>query len=565
MGDSKEVARRKESERVKEVAGWIRDDMKWRNEWAEADHWQRWDDYYRGHFPGDDGRINSKIIPVNVFFPHIRTFIPQTMFYNPSVTVGSNMPTSGVKGKILQHLDKWLIRKLGFKNEARMSSQDCFTCGTGFLKHGYDSEFGLSEQFMGQSHLGDDDELLEYSTNVIPGLPWTLRCHPSDVLLPWGCTSPKNLRRIIFRSLRLLKDVKADPKYRSSVTRKMKAGTVRLDLSDNKPVKTEEEWVWIYRTHDLREGIVMVTSDGVKEFLQDEDDVLVNTIRGAPVSFVSWNPNSRSVWGVPEAKILERTQIEANTISTLAARSRKASVPKWAIEREGLTEEALKNFESEEVHAIVQTEGPPRDMMMELKATGEPYLALELQRVIAQGRQQVGFAETRAGSFTAPAKRVTGREVDAVESGADIQAGIRREAVGDALEDTVEKWNHLIFRFWDQLMWIRAPDIDPSYEFIIFTGRDLRGKYDYQIDSEEMRPPNHQEKQNEAAFLAPQLLKVAAELPNLVDAPSIIGEVLARFPGWDVHAGTPKGQRQSTGKAARLDPSGFLVPMERTG
>lgn len=548
-----------ERERVQEVQNQIKDDVQWRNKWGEASNWDRYEDYYRGHFTGDG------IVPTNVFFPRLRETIPQAYFRNPNVVPSNHLPDSKVKSKILQRLDSWIINLINLKWELKMGAQDTFLMGTGFLKIGYDSLYGLNEELLGQTSYDDKGNRLEYQANVLPGHPWALRFHPTNVLLPWGSTRPADLRRVTFRVLRLLEDVKNDPKYRSSVTKKLTHSTVNLLMDDgNDNVQTNEEWIWLYETHDLREGRVMVTAEGLDtEFLRDDDDLLTDIIGGPPVTIMVWNPNGRALWGVPDAKILEPTQLEANTVSTLASKSRKIDLPKFLYDKDFLDEDDLDALISETVGAGVGVDGNPHDIFMELKPTGQGALSMELERLLHWGREQLGSSVTRSGSYTYPTKRVTAAEVGAVTEGSDIREGARRDAVADALVDVIAKVNRLIFHFWDKEMYIYAPDVDPRFDYIVFRGKDLKGTYDYRIDPEEMRPPSTSEKQQQALVLGPELLRASVQLQGLVDPTSVIHQTMQHFQGWDLGALMPNQPPQTTPKGvARLDPSGVLVPMQ---
>jgi len=147
-----------------------------RKEVANYEKWKDWKKYYRNDYsPG--------VIPVNLIFSIGRSIIPRVYFRNPQVSVMPLKPGMEMQARIVEALDNWMVRRIGFKQTMKRSIQDAYLAGTGIIKLGYDSEFGYDPSTYDQGYeepiLWDTGEYEEpypeYNSQVFRGLPWALR------------------------------------------------------------------------------------------------------------------------------------------------------------------------------------------------------------------------------------------------------------------------------------------------------------------------------------------------------------------------------------------------------
>jgi len=545
---------------MEDVQALLRSDIKWREYWSEYKSWQTYEDYYRGHFQG------SGLVPVNVYFPNVRSTVPQVYYRNPKFYVSEEVVGGELRAKILQTILNWLVKRLRYKQEVKLTAQDCWLFGTGFLVHGYDTKHGVAPGPLGSGVVTKKGRRLDWDTQVIKGTPWTMRTHPADVVLGWGTTRQRAIRRYTTRVLRPVDDVKEDDSYSASARKEVQPSNVSLGLSEERTGGGEsapDDMVYVYSMHDFQERKVMIFTSGSKKFLYEGPDELANALDAPAITVLAWNPNSRSLWGVPESKQIEAFQLEANTSSTLAAKSRRINIPKFFYDRTVISEEEMEKWLSEDVGAGIGIDGDPRDVILPIEARPSMTLAGDIEVLQHQVRGVIGMSESRGGSYSAPAKRVTSREVSATEYGTDIRVADKRDAVSDMLIDTAEKWADMIFNYWTEYRIIRTPDAAIPYNWVLFKGSELRSVYSYTINPEDAQPQTETSRKLEAQILAPALIKASQAVPGL-DVRELLREILSRFPGWDVSKILPPSEQEARqyGSVGLLRPDGSIVPYQ---
>ena len=544
-----------EEEQVKELRGLLADDRKWRQLWSEEDSWPEYERRYRGQFRG------AGVSPVNLYYPFARGTVAQVYFRNPSVTIVDLPPKFTVRAKILEHLDSILFSKLRIKSEIKAAAQDIWHCGTGFLVHGYDSEFAFPSL-----EVKEQNTNIEYNTGVIPGMPWSLRAHPIDVTVAWGTVSPKSIRRYTIRRARPLDDVKSDSRYDKKALDALKAGTLESGSFGEKgtAINLKEDWVYLYETHDLARGRMTVTTDDVDRFLLNQKDELVNVLHGPNITPIVWNANASALWGVPDAKILEQDQLTINDANTQIINQLRANLSRFFYNRDAISAEELSKFLSEQPWVGIAVDG---DVDQDIKLLTPPNLTglfSETELLESRARRTLGYPRTRSGEYTAPTKRVTGKEVLAVESGAEVGLDEKRDAISDAIIDMVSKWNRLVFNSWDRYRLIFAPDIAPPISWIAFRGKDLEADYTYRIQPEELQPITTESRKRDALTIGTMLMKIAGSLQG-IDARSILRQALRQFPEWDINKVLPPTdqERPELGLVAVLRSDGTLMPVSK--
>lgn len=545
------MARPSDREKIEEIGGWIRDDERWRKQWADYESWELYENYYRHEFQGEG------LIPLNIFYPLLGGLIPQVYYQNPGVLLQSRMGPGGeTKAKVATAVVNWLMRTLDLAGEARDASKDCFLCGAGFLTHGYDSRFGFVEG-EGNTQVVDEEKI-EYHEKVQPGMPWTLRDHPEDVLLPWGSVSQSGLRRVIFRRLRLLEDVESDPKYSNSAKKELEPAKPK-DWGGAEEL--HEDWVFIYEVHDMKDGQVKVISGGEpSHFLRKERSRLLEVFDGVPVTVLNWNKNQRSVWGTPDAKYIHQLQENLNNVNTMITEDLRKRVAHFFYDRERLEPSELDKLTREKQKTGIPVEGSPRDSVLPFQISHDPLLWNDLQQLARQARLAIGIPVTRTGGITPPSKRTTKGEIARAEFGGSLRLGPKRLAVKRAIEDVAKKWLRLVSTFWDEERMVHAPEINGPYEWVLFKGTDLGMKYDFEVNPEEAAMPTHAGRKQEATTLGPTLIE-ASQLEG-VNGREIVRQVLQRFPGWNANRIVPPQRRGRGGGVVRLTENGELQPLK---
>ncbi len=335
--ENKEAA--KSAKSMRSQRQWWKDEIKagvrYRTIYGKAKKWNSYKNMYRGFW--QDG-----IVPVNMIYAVGRSVVPQVYFRNPKVAISAKRPGFTAHATVLERLDQYIIKEMGYKNQLKSGVLDCFLMGRGPGILGYDSEYGFNPSFtVGSAEedssltsFGKKGEKIEYTDEVKPGMPWYLRCSPEDFIVPWGTRRFEEARWFAIRKMRPLRDVKEDPKYTKTSTLKGAYHTkLEGSLEGTSNAKTqhsekdgENAWVELWEIHDKRTGKVMALSLDHDSFLRIEEDHL--QIEGLNAKVLGFNEDPDYFWWTPDARLIEVQQAEINDIRTSARYHRRVGLLK---------------------------------------------------------------------------------------------------------------------------------------------------------------------------------------------------------------------------------------------
>jgi len=456
--------------------------------------------YYRGDW-------KTGIVPGNRMFSFGRSLIPSIYFRSPRVTVTATKPELIFHARVVEAVDNYLIKKTKLKKTLKTAALNAYLCGNGPIKLGYDSEFGYSpEQAVDAdeatiTQIGrTDDRIIEYHSNVQPGLPWALPDLPENVIVPYGYRDPDSLPWIAHRILRPLEDVKQDQKYRNT---KDLQGTRSLDLVEEKDrsIFTDSQQIPYAELIEIRDAstgeIYVICED---QLLMAAPDYL-QIGRSLPWEFVIFNEDPEFFGGIPDTVMIEPQQIELNEIRTQASRHRKIALLKFLYLKGAIKEDELEKFFSGEVGPGIEVEA---EVLANAITTLQPHIPADLMteamQVKSDMRESMGFSENQANAYkggTPP----TAAETMQVAVSAESRISERKDIMADALVNIVEKWNRFIFQFWtgERVAKIAGPDGAPMW--VQYTGDQLRGDYDLNVDPDTGFPASKMIRQQAADLL----------------------------------------------------------------
>ena len=184
---------------------------------AYQDRWDIWRQYYRGEW-------DTGILPVNLFFTLIRTFVPRVYFRNPAISIGAAKPgmENQVFARILERIDNKLMRQMRIKRELKKMVQDAFMFGTADGKTGFSGFFLPSpatvdkEDEQGQPNTKAFNENVEYRTGIFPNMPWFTRVAPGNLIVPKNLDEFENSRWVAESIMRPVDDVRADRRFKNT-------------------------------------------------------------------------------------------------------------------------------------------------------------------------------------------------------------------------------------------------------------------------------------------------------------------------------------------------------------
>ncbi len=476
---------------------------KFREEYGDARAWARFWRYYRNRF-------GERQLPINLVFAMARSLVPRIYFRNPRVVVTPTKPGFYWHAKVLERVDNWLIREMRVKKALKKVALDTFLYGTGIVKLGFDSEYGFSLEDVSEtgglpSDDMDTENLTEYDVNIKPGMPWVKRIAPDTFVVPWGTEDLDDVPWVAHKIVRLLEDVKNDPRYENT---KDLGGTLshkplpreERTLYDQDERSAADTYVALWEIHDVKRHRVYVVAENYDKYLRNVPDDL--SIEGLPYEAVTFNPDSDFFWGVPDALIIEPQQLEMNHARKMQALHERFSLVKLLAQRGAIKDEELDKLVDPNADplAVVFTEVRPNEAFAPFQAHIPPDYTLYIRELRQDVREQVGFSRNQMGEFDVSTRR-TATEAAIVEQAASIRVDERRDALADMLENIIRKVNQMIFTFWsdDRVVDIAGPD--GRVYWVQFTGEEIRGEYTYKIDPESSLPVSSQTRKQEAREL----------------------------------------------------------------
>jgi len=522
-----------ERDELKFWDGQIEAGKKFRKETADYDEWAKWKKYYRNDY-------EQGVIPVNLIFSIGRSVIPRIYFRNPQVTVQPQKPGMGLHARLVEQLDNWLVRKIGFKKTMKRAIHDTFITGTGLVKLGYDSEFGFDPEVdtvdptEPVNYLPDDlSTRKEFNAQVYRGIPWALRVPGRDIVVPWGCESLDSADWIAHRYLRRLDDLKKDPKF--SVPRDLSGTHTSKDfdgdrIQDIYHQQKDAEYVELWEIYDKREGRIKTIATGADRFLRNEPDELYGG--EIPYESLVFNDDGDYFWGLSDCKIIEPQQLELNEIRTQYQSHRKLSLLKLIVDENAFSPEELEKLLSGDPGTIVKARENLQNAVHSFAPHIPPDLLQAAREVRDDIRESVGFSRNQMGEFDQSSRR-TATEASIVQQAASIRVDERRDVVADLFANCVGRMNKFIFQNWTEEHVIQVIGPDGARNWVSYTGPQIEGDYDLRVDPESALPMTRELKKHDAH----QLLQVIGGLglpPDQVMA--ITKHLLNQYEGIDVES-----------------------------
>ena len=447
---------------------------------------------------------------------------------DPHITVGPKRMESIESAPVLESVDNALIEDMDMKDEVTRAEHHAFLWGSGFLKIGYDSEWGFDPKL----DLGDEDtgslgmtlsqfarsgDRIEFNSTVRPGMPWVQAVLPHDMIFPWGVIDIKNAPWAIHRVVRHLDDIKADPKY--SNKRNLKASLTMEDFVHSyvqphghhgggrhahgghgghaghgggrhgghghhsmgvRSPSRATEFVELFEIHDRRTEKIMVIATGHDKFLRNDDDLL--QLEGLPFTHISFVPRTRSIWTTPDSVYLRHAQAELTDISIQRTKQRRISVVRFLFEEGVISEDEMNKFMSSEVGIGVKVRSGtnPSQAVAMVQPPPNFGLAADAEEIRRDAREVVGFSRNQQGEFEGGRKTAT--EASIVQQASSTRLSKRQLAVRKIYKDTIKKVNEIIFRFWRAPQVTRVLGPDGVAKWVNFTGDGIRGVYKYDVD-----------------------------------------------------------------------------------
>ena len=422
---------------------------------------------------------------------------------NPAIDIIARSVDAVSKVNVLRSLDNSLLRALRVREEFEQASLHAYLWGRGFLKVGYDSEFGYNPGLDPMRGLGGftfsmfdkRGQRIEFG-KAKPGMPWVKCVLPHDILVPKGTGRDlSSAEWVAHRVVRNVMDVRADKKYSNTMNLKGNMSSEDMLAFYEKPtsgwkweqlisrpaLSSEEQFVELWEIHDQRTGKIYVVASGHKSFLRNEVDLM--QVHGLPFVSFSFTPSTRSFWGPSDAFYLLWAQNELADIHIQSSKHRRISIMKFLVEKGLLTQENKNDLMSSEIGPYIEVNSGGRDLRnavatFQPQQSSQTYQEAEVTR--RNAREVVGYSRNQIGEYEQTGRR-TATEAGIVSQASSLRMDRRQAVIGSSYERLFEIINSLIVSYWKTPRIQQTLNKDGQEQYVQFVGSDLRGEFDYSV------------------------------------------------------------------------------------
>lgn len=442
----------------------------------------------------------------NIFLSQGDAMLSMITVPSAAVRVKPTKPEEVDPAPLVESLSNKFLRDLEIPSAVETSSLHAYLFGAGFIKSGYDSEWGYDPaldiagnlQFgMTLSQLNArGDRRIEYNSGVSPGYPWSKSVMPHDIVVPWGTHDLKDAPWIMNRVVRHIDDLRADRKYEN--TRGLNGQMSMQDFYDSyrtamsgklksERVKTGSmavrscDFVEMWEIMDRRTGRIYVITQHSDKYLRNETNTLQidNTL---PYAHIGFTPRTRSIWTTPDAYYLYHVQSELSDVAVQRTKQRRISVLKFLYDKDAISPEELEKILSTDVGAAAASEGGQdlSKVIQKLDTSPNLQLAEEEELLRSNAREQIGFSRNQLGEYQSGRK--TAREVNAVEQSSQLRMSRRGLMVKRLYQDVIRTVNNIAFTYWTRPRFVEVFGAQDAERWVSVNGQALKGRYDYSID-----------------------------------------------------------------------------------
>ena len=518
-----------------------------RNDFGYEEHWNALEDTY---LSTED---SAAAAGPNLIWSESDSLLSGLIVPDPELLVNPLDRASAISAPAVEAVDNMLMQEdyLSLKKKVELANLNTFLYGRGFMKIGFDSEFGWSPQFGVQSpaapnlrtttftQFDKNNHRLEFN-NTKPGMPWVSNVLPHDMLVSYGTQDDiETASWVAHRFVRLNANLKADKKYKN--TGSLQPDTNMRGWLDSYKYKASQSGVSVapndilakvgmaqsddikynicWEIHDKRTGKIYVISHNHDKFLRNETNFLMKALGGYPFVTDTYVKHPRNLfWSIPQAYYLKNHQEDVFDIYKTAAKQRRAGVLKFLMNNDIIDDDELAKMTSADVGAVAKTNksiGNLRDAILPLNNSANNFvLHQESEMVRRNARDATGQSRNQAGEFDASSRR-TATEVQSVAIGSSQRSQRRIDITKRFYSVSMKKANLLGFAYW-----LYPVDVFVGNSWASWTGDQLKGRYAYNTvltNKVSMSKPQREA----AAFNI--LLQMAQLMPGSIDPNRILG------------------------------------------
>lgn len=497
-------------------------------------------EYDRGeHWHGEaDPSSSFEHITVNLVWANRRVVVPQVFYSRPEVSVTpltdrlelhdeQGAPLRDERGQPVLHdvvkaseIAKPVIEQkldqMRWKWQIRACVRDAYLFGMAICKIGYGSQFGK----LANVPLADKEKptgiadirtpITGWSSSVHPNQPWTLRCHPRDIILPPETRTHDELPWVGHKIRRRVEDVQSDSRYDKDARDKVSGAPFDSSTGNQQWLEDHErsryvqdEYCEIVEVHyrdaaqpkkyemdrGLEEGAtvyrILVYADGAEGLLMHSLDGIAMDIGHLPFQFLIYAEDTDRPYPQSDIGQVLPLNRELNKLHSYNLEMVKRQSPCVLYSSETFSDpEKEEQFLRGEPMRAIKTNNPQGVVVPQMPSISQDQYAVGTQ--MEQNFRKVGgVGENQMGQSSGG----TATEANLVQQGVNIRIQDMLEITRDFAVRTIEDIFVLVSQRTSEQEIVRIEG-PKGAEWRKWTGSDIRGPYRFSIDLTQMQPPN---------------------------------------------------------------------------
>ena len=478
----------------------IQKSLDWRAKYSFESNWPIIDDYYGHRFSG-----NQDLPHFNLIYMMGQTLIPNLVFQSPGIVNTPSRDDMTFMAGLWDSIDNWWVRTADLKEIAKEVVLSSYLHNTTATQIGYD--FGGegdqvksdSEEFFGNIK-GSPDRARRTNS------AWVDYIQSHRFITAIGTRSMRNCRwgaKLISTPTHILKKQRG---LKNVVSNKLPEEVSKHERNTWEGT-TIDKWTHYWEIHDAETKQWAWLGTHGKFIASWQDDPL--QVMGLPFEVVSFNRNSDSLFGTPDAEYIRSQQLEGDELRLHSMYMRRFSLPKCIYNTNVIPpKEMAKMLETKVCPAIPAKlgEGGEDDIRKHVYMFTPPtslMLHREYGKDLLNDAQLInGFGPNQMGTF-APGRR-TKYETQVVEGNNSTRLAYRRNEVAEMIKGHVQRANILMANNWSGDIVERVIGVDGAMYWVKASPEQLKGMVDglvTEVNVESLAPVSRERRKMEAQTL----------------------------------------------------------------
>jgi hypothetical protein len=525
------MAKTSKSDRLKRYRNRLNHAERWREEQGYDDTWHRLLDLYKGkHFPA--GLAEEDRIAINIAFSTVNVIFPALTVNYPKIEVLANRQEDEDRAVISEAVINYLWRHYDFRAPFRRATKDFLTVGHGWVKIGY--KFEEVEEEMGEEEVSEqenlmiseadqyasenpdladelptDEEIMANIVNTKPVVtedrPTLERVSPFDMFIDPEATCMEDARWIAQRIIRPLEDVKDDPRYVSSVRKRIKADSVIssdwLTQDQRRKYDGDIDRVTVWEYYDIAAEIMCVFAEGSDDFLIEPQKMPYAF--GHPYEFIANYDVPDEFYPIGDLEMIEAPQQELNKTRSQMMNHRKKYGRKYLYRASALGPEGRQGLESNEDNIaieVIDDNQPLQDVIMPVPITPMSGDLYQYSQIIEADMDKVSGVNEYARGAT-PEIRRTATEAAMIQDGANARSADKLSLIEIAIGKIARKVLQLSQQYMTGTQAARIVGASGEQFWFEYTHENIEGEFDFQVEGGSTQPQNETFRRQQAVAM----------------------------------------------------------------